>query len=150
MSASPILCAVDFSAGAEAAALVAGELARQGDRALVLAHVVRPPQVSFGVPAPTAAAMRASFVEGPAAHLAALRARLAARGVAADTAVAEGAPWKQIVRLASDRGAGLIVLGAHGQSSLTDALLGTVAERVVRHAPCSVLVVRPDATPVPG
>ena len=54
-----------------------------------------------------------------------------------------GSPWEQIVAIANgDPMIELIVLGTHGRSGISRALIGSVAERVVRHAPCSVLVVR--------
>jgi len=54
-----------------------------------------------------------------------------------------GAPWQEIVRLAADEHADMIVMGTQGRSGLDRLLLGSVAERVVRHAPCPVLTVRP-------
>ena len=51
-------------------------------------------------------------------------------------------PGRALVEMAEDEGADLIILGSHGRSGLSRAFLGSVAERVVRHAPCPVLVVR--------
>lgn len=53
-----------------------------------------------------------------------------------------GDPGSQIARHASDTGAGLIVISSHGRSGLSRIMLGSVAERVVRLAPCPVLVLR--------
>ena len=47
-----------------------------------------------------------------------------------------------LVELAEDEEVDLVILGSHGRSGLSRAFLGSVAERVVRHAPCPVLVVR--------
>ena len=55
---------------------------------------------------------------------------------------ASGNPADAIVRLAQERGADLIVMGTHGRTGLQHVLLGSVAEKVVRHAPCPVLTVR--------
>ena len=55
--------------------------------------------------------------------------------------LAEGTPYLQILRLAEEIGADLIVMGSH-RPELRDYLLGPNAARVVRHAPCSVMVVR--------
>jgi nucleotide-binding universal stress UspA family protein len=49
---------------------------------------------------------------------------------------------RALVEIAEDEGVDLVILGSHGRSGLSRALLGSVAERVVRHAPCPVLVVR--------
>jgi len=59
------------------------------------------------------------------------------------------APADGIVQLASDLGAQLVVVGTHGRQGVTRALLGSVAEQVVRSAPCSVLVVRPQKVTSP-
>jgi nucleotide-binding universal stress UspA family protein len=68
---------------------------------------------------------------------------LKAEGVAARGLVKIGTPWQEIVRLAADEHADMIVMGTQGRSGLDRLLVGSVAERVVRHAPCPVLTVRP-------
>jgi nucleotide-binding universal stress UspA family protein len=56
-----------------------------------------------------------------------------------------GKPFEQIVRYARDENIDLIVIGTHGHSALGSMLLGSVAEKVIRKAPCAVLSVRhPD------
>jgi len=62
-------------------------------------------------------------------------------GVAYERAVAEGDPGEELLKLCSDQGFDLIVLGSIGKSGLTKFLLGSVAEKVVRHAHIPVLVV---------
>lgn len=59
--------------------------------------------------------------------------------------VAVGKPAAEIVKTAKEWPADVIVIGSHGRHGLERALLGSVAERVMRHAPCSVLVVRTPA-----
>jgi len=49
---------------------------------------------------------------------------------------------RALCEIAEDEGADLLILGSHGRSGLSRAFLGSVAEKVVRHAPCPVLVVR--------
>jgi nucleotide-binding universal stress UspA family protein len=56
--------------------------------------------------------------------------------------VVPGAPAAAIVRYASDEGIDLIVMGTHGRGFVAHAMLGSVAEKVVRTAPCPVLTVR--------
>lgn len=58
------------------------------------------------------------------------------------TEVATGRPFMEIIRYARAREIDLIVLGTHGRSGLQHALLGSVAEKVVRKAPCPVLTIR--------
>ena len=59
-----------------------------------------------------------------------------------DADVAAGPPAEIIVRVAHERGADLIVMGTHGRTGLHHMLLGSVAEKVVRLAPCPVLTVK--------
>ena len=54
----------------------------------------------------------------------------------------EGDPATEIVRFAADAGMDLIVMGTHGRTGVERLLMGSVAEQVMRGAPCSVLVVK--------
>jgi nucleotide-binding universal stress UspA family protein len=63
-------------------------------------------------------------------------------GLPTETKVRDGDPRSAIVDEADEWGADLIVVGSHGRSGLTRWLLGSVAQAVVGHAPCSVEVVR--------
>lgn len=63
-------------------------------------------------------------------------------GLSAEAAVREGDPRSAIIDEANEWGADLIVVGSHGRTGLTRWLLGSVAQAVVGHAPCSVEVVR--------
>jgi nucleotide-binding universal stress UspA family protein len=56
--------------------------------------------------------------------------------------LAEGSPLVAIIRYAREHNIDLIVLGTHGRTGLSHVLLGSVAENVVRKAPCPVLTVR--------
>ena len=56
--------------------------------------------------------------------------------------VATGTPHLEIVRLAEEFGADLIVMATHGRGFISHAILGSTTERVVRHAPCPVYIVR--------
>jgi nucleotide-binding universal stress UspA family protein len=69
---------------------------------------------------------------------------LAAEGVPARAVVKVGVAWEEIVRLAAEEQAAMIVMGTQERSGLERLLLGSVAERVIRRAPCPVLTVRPD------
>lgn len=54
-----------------------------------------------------------------------------------------GSPYIEIVRFATEIHADMVVVGTHARTGLPRALLGSVAERVVRHAPCTVVVAKP-------
>jgi nucleotide-binding universal stress UspA family protein len=70
---------------------------------------------------------------------------LAARGIAAEETVREGDPRMEIVKEAGEWDADLIVVGSHGYTGLKRLVLGSVAQSIVSHAPCSVEVVRAKA-----
>jgi len=63
-------------------------------------------------------------------------------GVAVETRIEAGIPFEDIVRLAREVSADLIIMGTHGRTGMSHLLLGSVAEKVVRRAPCPVLTVR--------
>lgn len=77
-----------------------------------------------------------------------LRKHLDEHGVAADAEIRTGTPYAEILDEADRFKADLIVMGTHGRTGLAHALLGSVAERVVRLARCPVLTVR--STPAGG
>ena len=67
------------------------------------------------------------------------------RKIRVRTVVRKGSPSAEIVGLASEERADLVVMGTHGRGGVSRALLGSVADRVIRTAPCPVLTVRkPD------
>ncbi len=79
-----------------------------------------------------------------------LEARVAdtrASGVPASARLRVGSPYEEIAQVAEEEGADLIVMGTHGRSGFRRLLLGSVADRVVRTAPCPVVTVR---QPLPG
>jgi universal stress protein A len=143
MTFKKILCAVDFSDSARDAMRAAAELARASQATLVLAHVWQPPlwTTDFGIELPNDALLEAQGREE--SKLAAWKAEAQHLGASeVGSKLLRGVPWDEIVTAArEDRTIDLIVMGAHGRTGLRRALIGSVAERVVRHAPCTVMVV---------
>ena len=74
-------------------------------------------------------------------------ARVTAAGLEGEIAVVHGVPFQEILDTAKKRQVALIIMGTHGRTGLTHILLGSVAEKVVRLAPCPVLIAR---QPTPG
>jgi nucleotide-binding universal stress UspA family protein len=72
-------------------------------------------------------------------------AKARAEGLSARAALRTGVAYQEIVALAVDERADLIVIGTHGRGGIDRALLGSVADRVVRLARCPVLTVREPA-----
>jgi nucleotide-binding universal stress UspA family protein len=66
-------------------------------------------------------------------------------GLQGDALLANGTPAQTIMDTAGEQGVDLIIMGTHGRTGLTHVLLGSVAEHVVRQAPCPVLVTRKAA-----
>lgn len=138
-----ILCPVDFSDCSRDAFLRAVELAKRPAARLILVTVY---QVPFYEGAPYMPDVMRSIQEGAEQALAKWSAEAKTLGAGAVEAVALlGVPWDEIVRLARERASDLIVMGTHGRRGIKHALIGSVAETVVRHAPCSVLVVRGES-----
>ena len=141
----PLLCAVDFSDASLRAAEVAFSLAQEADARLLLLHVVEAlPPVQPIVPVGPALAGYEQDLETDAED----RLRRVVPVGAGDwcepeVRVARGKPWREIVREASDRDAGLIVMGVHGHGPLDRFFFGSTADGVVRHAGCPVLVAHP-------
>ena len=134
-----ILVPVDFSGPSLAAMSYAHSLAALHDASLTVLHVVEPFHADMLMD--TTAIQReqrtAAFKQ-----LRALVAREFPAGAKATAKLRTGHPVETITRFARESGADLIVLSTHGRTGLSRALMGSVAERVVRHAPCPVLVVR--------
>jgi nucleotide-binding universal stress UspA family protein len=70
------------------------------------------------------------------------RVREIAGGVRLETVLREGRPAQEIVKYAQDQGIDLIVIGTQGKRGIERFLLGSVAESIIRSAPCRVLVVK--------
>lgn len=69
-------------------------------------------------------------------------ARVTAAGLTGERIILYGAPFQEIIDTAKARQVDLIIMGTHSRTGLLHVLLGSVAEKVVRLAPCSVFVVR--------
>ena len=145
MKVRRILCAVDFSDPSREALHYGSDLARLFDADLTLYHVYHlpgygMPEGSYVLPGPETLSKLFARIDE---RLTGWRREAEARGAPrVDTATSEGSAWHQIVERART-GYQLIVVGTHGHSGLRHMLLGSVADRVVRHAPCPVLTVRP-------
>jgi nucleotide-binding universal stress UspA family protein len=76
--------------------------------------------------------------------------RVRAAGIPCETALVSGRAAPEIVERARKTGADLIVVGTHGRGGIEHAILGSVAERVVHHSPCPVLVIPAPRPPAAG
>jgi nucleotide-binding universal stress UspA family protein len=134
-----IVVATDFSMLAERAWALAQEIAHATGAELLLAHVV--PTSPLPIPRESRLAEAARKWAIDELEDSASRAR--AQGLRTRVALRVGVPYREIVTLARHLEADLIVVGTHGRGGIDRALLGSVADRLVRLAPCPVLTV-PD------
>jgi nucleotide-binding universal stress UspA family protein len=142
-----MLVPVDFSQSSERALAVACELARGFDASLTLFHAYALPTYPLpdGFIMPSAETV-AEILEKTQSAMNQQKARAAQLGAPRVAAlVSEGMAYAEIVRVAGEQGFDLIVMGTHGRTGIKHALLGSVAEKVVRKAPCAVLTVRDPA-----
>lgn len=135
-----ILVATDFTETSNRALDYAIEVARRFDAAVTLMHAYEIPVFGFPDGAMIATVDVASRIATAAqqALLDAAEARKA-RGVRIDTLLREGIAWEEVNHVADDIGADLIVIGTHGRRGLARALLGSVAENIIRTATRPVL-----------
>lgn len=141
-----ILCPTDLSDECRPALVMACEWAAQFGAELHLLHVVAglsTPYPYLGPPFNEAMSWE-TMIRQKARD--ALNACALPEGFATLKVIRElrnGSPVAHIEEYAKEKGIDLIVMGTHGRSGFSHLLLGSVAENVVRQAPCSVLTVRP-------
>jgi nucleotide-binding universal stress UspA family protein len=135
-----ILVATDFSDGSDEALSQAIEVAKPDKAAVEILHVI---ELAEEFPFRTAyldadyGALYASVDR----RLSERAARVAAAGLECTTKIVEGGAVPEITGRGRAIGADLIVVGTHGRTGIAHAMLGSVAERVVRRASCPVLTV---------
>jgi nucleotide-binding universal stress UspA family protein len=132
-----IMVPTDFSVSAERAWALAQRLARATGSELVLIHVV--PRSAWSIPRADHASEAARKWATEELEDCAGKAR--AQGLRARVALRTGVAYREIVALAREEGADLIVVATLGRGGIGRALLGSVADQVVRRAPCPVLTV---------
>lgn len=141
-----ILVPTDFSTASDAALPHAEALARQKSASLLILHVEEPPlaygggELYYGLPDPNSERILKMLED----------VRPTDQTVAFTHRLTMGDPAGEIVRIAAEEGVEMIVLGTHGRSGMTRMLMGSVAETVVRRAPCPVLVYRAAAETLVG
>jgi nucleotide-binding universal stress UspA family protein len=138
-----ILVAVDFSEQSDQALDAAVEFAKRYSAEL---HIVHGLDVRIPLMTPYEVVVPAAFIDEArrvaASNLATIVQKVAAEGVTVSSHLSEAPAASAIVDLAKKVGADLIVMGTRGRTGLKHVLLGSVAERTLREAPCSVLTVK--------
>jgi len=138
-----ILVPCDFLGSSRRACEVGVELAETFRVPLMLMHVVPASSVSYSdVPYIPAPEYTKAVEESARSALRDEAARLQVKGRAIETLLKTGVAWEEIVEAARGLDVGLIIMGTHGRRGLPRAILGSVAEKVVRLSPVPVLTVR--------
>jgi nucleotide-binding universal stress UspA family protein len=145
MNLQKVLFATDFSPASETALAVATALARAGGAELIIAHVEQPPVL-----------LGSEEMMGSLYEINSDRARQQLERILPDAddvryrhELRVGSPAEELAELAQQEQADLLVVGTHGRTTLTRLLLGSIAEALVRKAPCPVLTVKPGAVATP-
>jgi nucleotide-binding universal stress UspA family protein len=141
LSIRTILHPTDFSGSSSEAFAVAAVLARDYGARLVLLHVMKQPTQADGMGlVPFDPEMYRDELQDKLDQLA-----VRAPGVQLEQRLAQGSTVPAILEAAQQTQCDLIVMGAHGWSGLRRLLMGSVAEAVVRKAPCPVLTIQTPA-----
>jgi nucleotide-binding universal stress UspA family protein len=139
MNARKILFATDFSPNSAAALEVATALAKERQAELLIAYVEPPPVVYGGEEMMT----HIAEFDTAQARQRLEEVRPADFNVKVRHVLMVGPPARELAGLAEREGVELLVIGTHGRTGLARLLLGSVAEAVMRAAPCPVLTVKP-------
>lgn len=140
-----ILVPTDFSPASDRAIAVASTLAGTLGASIHLVHVLEEPFVTHGsyeLRLPDTPARRERLYDEARWKLRGIAARLQDGRLPVSVEVRVGDATGQIVASAVDYGTDLVVMGTHGRTGIEHLLLGSVAERVIRLAPCPVVTVR--------
>jgi len=143
-----IVVPIDFSGAAERALQAARDLAgAMGPAHLVLVHGYYVPaeleQMLVSESTGGSGGVLDRLSKDAARELEQMLVSLQDAGVSAEYVAQHGPPERVIARVAEERDADLIVMGTHGRKGLSHLLIGSVAEHIVRVAPCPVLTIRP-------
>ena len=141
-----ILVPVDFSPHSMRAVRFARDWAARFKAAVCLLHVVEPVNTvaPFGAAEMTMPAPPPDLRKRAGTELEQLAKKEFPRSKNVSTLIREGVPYDSIVAAARKLKSDLIIISTHGRTGLMRVLMGSTAERIVRHAPCPVLTVRSE------
>jgi nucleotide-binding universal stress UspA family protein len=137
-----LLCPVDFSSSSVAALRLALSMAEEADAALTVLHVVDWDTDAERSLAFDSADFHRRVGDEARARLDALVTDDARVWCKPSTRILEGKPYRQILKVAEDEAADLIIIGVRGRNPVDLALFGSTTNQVVRHASCPVLTLR--------
>jgi nucleotide-binding universal stress UspA family protein len=147
VSIKRILYATDFSRQSAAALPYALSITRKHGAKLFAVHVVSPAPLPTSFPTHAWQAVVAQAIREARATIQRLEPQW--KEVPHETRVCRGDAWTELSKIVQDFQVDLIVLGTHGRTGASKALLGSVAEKVFRHSQCPVLTVGPNVSGEP-
>jgi nucleotide-binding universal stress UspA family protein len=138
-----IVAAVDGSAQSVVAAKTAVEIAQTTGAHITMISVVRPPEGWWGLEgAPPSPEVLSEAIASGTTELNRIVSELNTEGVTVETINELGDPSSTIIALCERLSADLLVIGRRGAGFVERMMLGSVADRLARHAPCAVLIVQ--------
>jgi nucleotide-binding universal stress UspA family protein len=141
-----ILCPIDFSENSLEALKYAAHTALKENATVYLIHIVDSRVYDYGGPIyePIMPAMKSVIDQASKDQLTNKLLEKVPKEIEGrvETVVSFGVPFVEIIKAARDYDIDLIIMGTHGRSGVSHMLIGSVAEKVVRKAPCPVLTVR--------
>jgi len=145
-----ILTATDFTAPSESAVQVASELATTFKASLTILYVFEYARGLYSNTALYSGELIEPVLEDAESRLSELMSSISKEIPEATARIRQGNPYEEILAAARESEVDLIVMGTHGRTGLSRAVLGSVAEKVVRLSPVPVLTVRQseEQTPV--
>lgn len=136
-----ILVPTDFSEHSNKALLYGAELAAKFGAELHVMHAIEMTPLAYGEGAYFPPETEAELTAAASSQLDSLHIPMA-NDVTVVRKILHGHPFVETIRYSKENNIGLIVIGTHGRGAIAHMLLGSVAEKVVRKAPCPVLTVR--------
>jgi len=137
-----IVVATDLGECSQPAVDLAIRLALQGQAQLTLVHVLEAPTYAYGSDRNMTVGFFIPLAEIAQKLLNEALERVQRRVPAASALMVQGTAWAELLRVAEEKNADVLVLGTHGHRGVTRMMLGSVAEKVVRMATLPVLTVR--------
>jgi nucleotide-binding universal stress UspA family protein len=142
-----ILAPTDFGESSLRAMRVAVDLANRLGAHLTVVHVYEIPSYSYAGSGFTAVDLLTPIEDAARKELERTLAEVRAKVPTATAVLRRGVAWVEVLNAVEEANADLVVMGTHGRRGLSRALLGSVAEKLVRSSPVPVLTVGPDKSP---
>jgi nucleotide-binding universal stress UspA family protein len=147
VSLENILYATDLSKPSAEALPYALSIARKYGSTIFAVHVISSPAFQVSPPTIELQAIAAQALREANESMTGLEEQM--KGIPHEIMVRKGGIWDELSLIVNDKGIDLIVVGTHGRTGVSKLLMGSVAEKIFRQAPCPVLTVGPNVSEEP-